>query len=322
MGLHGNYIDLLILIIVLIYLLKGIKRGFWPLIGDLISFFGSLFIAFRLYPLASQFLISNFSLPYSFANAIGFMVIAFLSQSLLGMLVWRALSRLPRAWGHAPWTRIAAVLPALVDSLVLISIGLTLFVSLPVSPKIKSDIENSKIGAYLVARTENVEGGLVDIFGGAIRDTLNFVTIKPESGEKIDLPYKPEKLTIDEESEQKMLEMVNHERAAVGVKPLRMDQTIVKVARAHSFDMWERGYFAHENPDGKSPFDRMKEGGVKFTTAGENIALAPTLDTAHKGLMNSPGHKRNILDPEFGRVGIGIVDGGFYGLMVTQDFAN
>jgi uncharacterized protein YkwD len=66
----------------------------------------------------------------------------------------------------------------------------------------------------------------------------------------------------------------------------------------------------------------MREDDVRFRTAGENLALAPSLQIAHTGLMNSPGHRANILRPQFGRVGIGILDGGRRGLMVTQNFRN
>ena len=86
--------------------------------------------------------------------------------------------------------------------------------------------------------------------------------------------------------------------------------------------MFARGYFAHDTPEGRSPFDRMREANVRFTTAGENLALAPTIPVAHTGLMNSPGHRANILRREFGRVGIGVMDGGMRGLMVSQEFRN
>jgi uncharacterized protein YkwD len=66
----------------------------------------------------------------------------------------------------------------------------------------------------------------------------------------------------------------------------------------------------------------MRRDNVRFSTAGENLALAPTVQIAHTGLMNSPGHRANILRPQFGRVGIGIMDGGRRGLMVTQNFRN
>ena len=94
------------------------------------------------------------------------------------------------------------------------------------------------------------------------------------------------------------------------------------VARTHSADMFARGYFAHVNPDGKNPFQRMKEANVIFTAAGENLALSQTVKMAHTNLMNSPGHKANILNPAFGRLGIGILDGGYHGLMISQEFRN
>jgi uncharacterized protein YkwD len=117
-----------------------------------------------------------------------------------------------------------------------------------------------------------------------------------------------------------MLELVNQERIAAGLRPLAPDPELREVARRHSADMFERGYFAHATPEGRDPFDRMREANVHFVTAGENLALAPTVQLAHTGLMNSPGHRANILHPEFGRVGIGIMEGGIRGLMVTQDF--
>jgi uncharacterized protein YkwD len=61
---------------------------------------------------------------------------------------------------------------------------------------------------------------------------------------------------------------------------------------------------------------------VRFLIAGENLALAPSVPLAHAGLMNSPGHRANILRRQFGRVGIGIMDGGAHGLIVTQKFRN
>lgn len=119
-----------------------------------------------------------------------------------------------------------------------------------------------------------------------------------------------------------MLAMVNEERAHEGLSPLTVDPDMRAVARAHSQDMWSRQYFSHEDLDGGSPFDRMRAGGVSFRTAGENLALAPTTAIAHRGLMNSPGHRRNIMEPAFGRIGIGVIDGGTRGMMFTQVFAN
>ncbi len=78
----------------------------------------------------------------------------------------------------------------------------------------------------------------------------------------------------------------------------------------------------HIDPEGNSPFDRMRDGGVRFITAGENLALAQTVSIAHKGLMDSPGHRANILSPHYSPVGIGVAQGGRHGTMLTQKFAD
>jgi uncharacterized protein YkwD len=207
---------------------------------------------------------------------------------------------------------------AFVDGVISLSIILFLLVIFPILPGIKKPIEESFLGSVMVAQVAHVEGRLSQMFTRA----SGFLTIEPKEDEKLSLPFKPAKLEIDEDAEAKMLELVNAERKKAGLEPVVIDESIVAVAREHSKDMWERQYFAHENPDGETPFDRMEDGEVFFHKAGENLALARTVERAHKGLMNSPGHKRNILDPTFSRIGIGVIDGGIYGKMFTQDFAD
>jgi uncharacterized protein YkwD len=148
------------------------------------------------------------------------------------------------------------------------------------------------------------------------------ITVEPGSEERVELPFKVENSKPEPALEEQMLDLVNRERISRGLKPLAADPELVPVARAHSSDMFSRGYFSHYTPEGKDPFERMKDAGIKFRTAGENLALAPTLQLAHTGLMNSPGHRANILNPSFGRMGIGITSGGRRGIMVSQEFRN
>ncbi|MDW7674020.1 MAG: CAP domain-containing protein [Bacillota bacterium] len=120
--------------------------------------------------------------------------------------------------------------------------------------------------------------------------------------------------------EQKMLNLVNQERAKAGLKLLQMDLNIVKVARLKSQDMISNKYFAHNSPVYGSPFDMMNQFNISYRTAGENLAGASTVDRAHTNLMNSPGHRANILNSSFTHIGIGVIDGGPYGKMFTQLF--
>ena len=136
----------------------------------------------------------------------------------------------------------------------------------------------------------------------------------------INLQFTQDQLTVDALSEQEMFKLVNEERSSSGSKVLVWDEALAQVGRKHSEDMFRRGYFSHFSPEGKDVGDRLFESGIEYSFAGENLALAPNVERAHTGLMNSEGHRRNILDPAFGKIGIGVMDGGVYGKMFTQVF--
>ena len=103
---------------------------------------------------------------------------------------------------------------------------------------------------------------------------------------------------------------------------MKADRKLTEVGRAHCLDMFKRSYFSHYTPEGSSPFDRMREAKINYTFAGENLAYAPSVEIALQGLMNSKGHRENILRAEFGHLGVGIIDGGLSGKMFCQEFTN
>ncbi len=116
---------------------------------------------------------------------------------------------------------------------------------------------------------------------------------------------------------------INACRAINGVGTLAYDENVATVARAHSKDMADRNYFAHETPEGRSPGDRLTSTGINWRTCGENIdAGYRTPFDMSGGWYNSSGHRSNILNSNFTHLGIGIaynpeLDYGFYG---TQNF--
>ncbi|WP_017726917.1 CAP domain-containing protein [Halalkalibacterium ligniniphilum] len=122
------------------------------------------------------------------------------------------------------------------------------------------------------------------------------------------------------QDEQKMVDLVNQERQKQGLAPLKVDLELTKVARIKAKDMIDKNYFDHNSPTYGSPFDMMNQFGIKYNTAGENLAGNQTVEAAHQGLMNSQGHRANILNSSFKEVGIGVVEGGPYGKMFVQLF--
>jgi len=116
--------------------------------------------------------------------------------------------------------------------------------------------------------------------------------------------------------------LVNHTRSQQGRTALALDPLRQEAAREHSLDMYQRHYFSHLTPDGKSPFDRMRAHHAHFVTAGENIAFAPDVDQAYQSLLASPDHRANMLNPDFKCVGLGVSKAIGYEEMFTQDFAD
>ncbi len=132
----------------------------------------------------------------------------------------------------------------------------------------------------------------------------------------------PSQETADFSAMQKeMLGYINAERASVNVAPLTLDQKLCQGAYLKSKDMAVNGYFSHTSPTYGSPFEMMKSQGITYRTAGENIAKNTSVKGAHTAFMNSAGHKANILNKGFGKVGLGFYQEGQY-LYVTQWFTN
>jgi len=120
--------------------------------------------------------------------------------------------------------------------------------------------------------------------------------------------------------EQKVLQLVNQARADAGIGALQFDALLLKVARLKAKDMVDNRYFSHQSPTYGSPFDMMRQFGVSFKTAGENIAGNQTPEGAFQAWMKSEGHRKNILNGNFNYTGIGVVSSPTYGKMFVQMF--
>ncbi|MEH7503901.1 CAP domain-containing protein [Neobacillus drentensis] len=118
--------------------------------------------------------------------------------------------------------------------------------------------------------------------------------------------------------EQKVVDLTNQERAKNGLAALKVDVTLSKMAHEKSRDMSANGYFSHTSPTYGSPFDMMKKYGITYRYAGENIAMGQrTPEEVVKAWMNSEGHRKNILSPNYNYIGVGYVSQGNYW---TQEF--
>ncbi len=317
-----NWVDLVILGLLLFFALEGLGRSFIAEWLDFFSFLLAFFLSLRFYNLSAQIFTNNFQIPHSLANVLGFIAVWFLVETLLIIALQLILPRLHILRKINSYLTPFSVIPAILRGLIFISIILVLLGTFPIQPGIKSAVNNSIIGSQILDRTHQLEVPLKRVFGGITQDTLTFLTIKPRSDERVNLGFATANFKANPELEQQMINLVNNERTKRGLQGLRYDPSLQKVARIHSEDMFNRGYFSHFSPENKTVADRANENGVNFMVIGENLAFAPSLTLAHEGLMNSSGHRANILSPEFNKIGIGIMESRDYGLMITQVFSD
>lgn len=318
-----NWVDLLIVVFLFLFLIEGFGKRFLPELLELLSFLAAFVLSLRFYNLLAQFLQNNFQVAHSLANVLGFIGMWFIVESVLVALVQLVIYKI-----HLPvnkYTKVIdalAPIPALLRGLVFISILLVMIGTFPIQPKIKLAVQNSKIGSQILTKTQSLETPLKNVFGGITQDSLSFFTVEPKSNESVDLGFKTTQFKPSPQLETQMINLVNKERTSRGFKALTYDPRLQEIARIHSADMFTRGYFSHYSPEGETVADRAEKHGIAYQVIGENLAYAPNLELAHNGLMNSPGHRANILSPDYSKIGIGIEDGGVYGLMITQVFKN
>ncbi len=319
--MNFNWVDILLILIVVLSIWSGWQRGFIIGLLDLVRWAGSLLAGLILYKTVSRWLENITDWTEVWNHPVAFVLVVIVTSLIILLVSNALLRRIPKDVHEHPANKSFGILPGLVGGLITTAIVATLLFSMPFSDGLTETSRNSYLANRLAVYTEELETALVPIFDPAIRQTLNRrTTVQPGSTERVELLFKIDNAPSRPELEAQMLELVNQERMANDLDPLEADPEMTEVARRHSGDMFSRGYFSHYTPENKDPFDRMREGDVRFRTAGENLAFAPTVPIAHIGLMNSPGHRANILRPAFGRVGIGILDGGRRGLMVTQKF--
>jgi uncharacterized protein YkwD len=316
-----NWVDFFLIAVLLFAAWLGWRRGFVLGSLDLLTWAGSIAIGYSLYPYTAQLLDRFFALGV-WLLPLAFIITTLFARLIIGFVCRRLLHIIPDNTHHDTVNRFFGMIPGTINGLIYATIIAALLLSLPLKDSITRETRQSLIASKLSIQAEWANKKLAPVFDQAVRQTMNSLTVSPSSHEEVKLHFTEDNPEVRPDLEAKMLELVNRERTKAGLAALKADPEETLVGRAHSKDMFVRGYFAHENPDGKSPFDRMRAANLKFTTAGENLALAQTLEIAHRNLMNSPGHRANIMNPSFGRVGIGIMDGGFYGLMISQEFRN
>jgi uncharacterized protein YkwD len=326
-----NLVDGLLLALFALALIDGARRGFTTYATELAAFALGLGVAFSLFEPLSSALHLALGVPLGLAGFGVFLILLVLAHgivqaSLQGRVAWLARKLRLDPGTSSRLTQRAGAVPALGTAVLLSSLVLSALVVLPQSGY-RPLVLSSTFGSTIASESSFIRPRLQHLLVPANRESQAvFVPeVPPDAG--ADAFYRlqfPEQLDtqLDVGAENRMLALVNQVRQQNGLRALVMDPILQEAAREHSLDMYQRHYFSHLTPDGKSPFDRMRSHHAHFVTAGENIAFAPDVDQAYQSLQASPDHRANVLNPDFKCLGMGVYRAVGYGEMFTQDFSD
>jgi len=126
--------------------------------------------------------------------------------------------------------------------------------------------------------------------------------------------YFPKDIFFADITKSALFELTNRNRLLAGLEPVKENQKLNQIAYLRAKDMFSKNYFSHSSPEGTSPWYWFKEEGYNYQIAGENLAIG-FLDSEEviEGWLNSPSHKRNLLNPKFKEMGITVLKGNFQG---------
>lgn len=318
-----NWLDVVFIIVFIFYVYENSHRGFLRLSADLVGIVLAFIVAILAYIPLANFISSNFATSLTNTKPFCFLAIWFIFQ-----IIFYALSKIishytPNKVKDSKINQYLAILPALIKGAIFMIMIMALVLTLPFGWNKEGVFSQSLICSMTTKYALDFENKLEGVFTSP--DATNILpnfSVQSTLDETTILNFSTNNMSINETAEKTILKKINEERAKLGLTLLVEDLLIRNIARAHSRDMLANGYFSHTSKSGLTLSDRLIRANVNFREAAENIAMAPTPELAHIGLMNSEKHKKNILDPSFTKIGIGVMDAGSHGLMVTEDFAN
>ena len=317
-----NAVDLLIVAALVLAVVTGIRAGFIATLYALITWVVAIPVALLLQSPVGA-LLERFGVAAPLARTLGFVLVLLLLESGFGAIgafaVRPFVKRVHADRLLGPADRALGVLPSLLRTLVIAAVALAAALVLPVGNDVRAAIDGSRIGQVLVEQVAAAQPALGALAGQDAGAPLFVTKLGADQSQKLDLPDGLS-LVADPDAEAEMLRLLNLERTSRGLAALQLDARLVPIARQHSEEMFRLKYFGHQSPVSGSPFDRLAAAKITYSRAGENLAYAQSVAVAHRGLMDSEGHRENILRPEFTRIGIGVVSAGSYGRMFTQLF--
>ena len=319
-------IDALLVALLIILAVRGWLRGLVREAMDLLGLILGIVLAFRFGSLVGGLIESMSGISADAGRLVGGLIVlvgtgvaaALVARAVEPRVRWPGLNLIDRAGGAAlalAWGAFAAV------------VLLSLAVILPIPAAVSRQLDSSTLTGLLTDPAGVPQGVFRRLSGDRVVEALLNLNrlvgerrVIVEGEESVALaPADPADLEHDADAATRIFDLLNRARLDAGLDPLAWSPALAVVGQEHAVEMYLEGYFSHHSPVTGTVADRLEAAGITYSAAGENLALAATPTDVHNGLMGSPGHRENILRPEFRRVGVAVVAGPL-GLMTVQVF--
>jgi len=307
-------------------LVRGWIRGFVKEVLDLLGLVLGVAVAFRLSGPLGEFFAGRFDVSSEWAR-LGAGIALFIIVGLGMGLAAHWLGKVMRLPGLNLSNRLLGAGLAGAWALVIVLVVVSLLRALPMPSAVDATLDDSVILAAVSGPDSPAQRAFQSVAGDSVLDTI--LALEPLIGDRrlildedasIEIrPARPDQLESRPADAEKVFAFANDARLAAGVAPLAWSDGLAAVAEAHAEEMYRSGYFSHRSPTTGDVVDRVAAAGIRLHAIGENLALAATPRAVHQALMDSPGHRDNLLRVSFDRIGVAAVDGPL-GLMVVQVF--
>jgi uncharacterized protein YkwD/uncharacterized membrane protein required for colicin V production len=319
-------VDVLAIAVLALLAVRGWIRGLVREAFDLAGLVLGIALAFRLGTLVGGLVEAMSNIGPDAAHLIGGLVVLMAVAVGSGLLARAIQSRMGLP-GLSVLIRSGGAGLAVASGVFLVTVVLSLAVILPLPPDLAAQVERSAVTRALT----DASGVPQKVFGAlagdrVVESLLNLHELVGqrqvviEGDQTITLPsVDPGDLDEAPGYAAEVFDLLNRARVDGGLDPLAWSPALAAVAEKHAAEMYQDGYFSHTSPATGTVADRLAAAGIPFLVAGENLALAATATEIHEGLMDSPGHRENMLRSQFRRAGVAVISGPL-GLMTVQVF--
>jgi uncharacterized membrane protein required for colicin V production len=307
--------------------LRGWARGFVREAMDLLGVVFGLAVAFRLSPAAGAIVSGTIGTGPTVSRILGGLLL-FLVVGGAAAIAAHYLQRVASLPGLALGNRLTGAGLAVAWGAFLATLVLSVVSLFRLPAAVAGQLDESSVAATLTDPGGVPQSVFAQVSGDrvlgvllSLDDLIDGRRAIVEGDERVEFEAaEAESLTPNLSAVLDLLSDVNEERADVGLPELVFSPQLSEVALEHARDMYGGGYFSHVSPTTGRVGDRIARAGSDYRLAGENLALAADATEAHDGLVASPSHFDNMVNPAFGKVGVAALDGPL-GLMVVQVFA-